>query len=156
MKTTGRASRRASASVSWSASSKAFLERLRPSRASRSVASSSMASATIVLKTVTGKLTDWLEPTARNSNLLPVKAKGLVRLRSPAWRGIVGSEGVPSPSRPEGLLSEALPASVICSMTSVSWSPRKTERMAGGASLAPSRWSLGALAMAARSRPWWR
>ena len=30
-------------------------------------------------------------PTARNSNLLPVKAKGLVRLRSPAWTGISGS-----------------------------------------------------------------
>jgi hypothetical protein len=29
---------------------------------------------------------------------------------------------------------------------SVSWSPRKTERMAGGASFAPRRWSFPALA----------
>ena len=57
-----------------------------------------MASAVIVFKIVTsGKLTDWLEPTARNSNLLPVKANGLVRLRSPAWRGNVGRTGVPRP-----------------------------------------------------------
>ena len=31
------------------------------------------------------------EPTARNSNLLPVNANGLVRLRSPASRGSFGS-----------------------------------------------------------------
>ena len=36
---------------------------------------------------------------------------------------------------------------------SVSMSPRKTDRIAGGASLAPSRWSLPALAMLMRSRP---
>ena len=36
---------------------------------------------------------------------------------------------------------------------SVSMSPRKIEMIAGGASLAPSRWSLPALAMLARSSP---
>ena len=41
----------------------------------------------------------------------------------------------------------------IWSKTSVSWSPRKIEMMAGGASLAPRRWSLLAEATDARSRP---
>ena len=35
----------------------------------------------------------------------------------------------------------------------MSWSPRKIEMIAGGASLAPSRWSLDADATAARNRP---
>ena len=48
----------------------------------------------------------------------------------------------------------ALPAFSICSKMSVSMSPRKIEMIAGGASLAPSRWSLPALAMLQRSRPW--
>ena len=47
------------------------------------------ASATIVLRTVFGKASDMLDPSARNSNLLPVKAKGEVRLRSPPC---IGSE----------------------------------------------------------------
>ena len=38
---------------------------------------------------------DWLDPTARNSKRLPVKAKGLVRFRSPASLGSVGSESTP-------------------------------------------------------------
>ena len=46
-----------------------------------------MASATIVLSTVFGKLGDMLEPSARNSNLLPVNANGLVRFRSPVCFG---------------------------------------------------------------------
>jgi hypothetical protein len=41
----------------------------------------------------------------------------------------------------------------ICSNTSASWSPRKIEMMAGGASLAPSRWSLVAEATEARRSP---
>ena len=53
----------------------------------------------------------------------------------------------PSPS------SEVAPPWAICSKTSASWSPRKIEMMAGGASLAPSRWSLVAEATEARSRP---
>ena len=56
-----------------------------------------MASATIVLRTVLGSASDWLEPSARNSNLLPVKANGEVRLRSPPCIGSGGSTGVPRP-----------------------------------------------------------
>ena len=56
-----------------------------------------MAAATMVLSTVLGNEIDWLAPTARNSNLLPVKANGEVRLRSPAWRGRCGNTGVPKP-----------------------------------------------------------
>ena len=41
----------------------------------------------MVLSTVLGHAIDAVEPTARNSNLLPVKANGDVRLRSPEWRG---------------------------------------------------------------------
>ena len=40
-------------------------------------------------------------------------------------------------------------------MTSTSWAPRKIETIAGGASLAPSRWSLAASAMLARRRSAW-
>ena len=56
-----------------------------PSPVARSslAASSSMASATMVLSTVLGQAMLALDPTARNSNLFPVKANGEVRLRSP-------------------------------------------------------------------------
>ena len=37
----------------------------------------------------------WFDDTARNSNLLPVNANGLVRLRSPASRGSFGSTETP-------------------------------------------------------------
>ena len=68
--------------------------------ASRWVAISSRLSATIVFKTTIGPATDWLDPTARNSNLLPVKANGLVRLRSPGSRGRVGRTETPILSSP--------------------------------------------------------
>jgi hypothetical protein len=54
-----------------------------------------VASATTVLRTVFGRLGDWLEPSARNSNRLPVKANGLVRLRSPESLGNGGRTGLP-------------------------------------------------------------
>ena len=44
----------------------------------------------IVLSMIIGTATVCPEPGARNSNRLPVKANGLVRLRSP---GSVGSTG---------------------------------------------------------------
>ena len=47
-----------------------------------------------------GPAIDWLEPTARNSNRLPVKANGLVRLRSPASFGSGGSTSTPTVSVP--------------------------------------------------------
>ena len=78
------------------------------------------------------------DDTARNSNLLPVNANGLVRLRSPASRGSFGSTLTPMSSVPPCLVDLALPFS-ICSKMSVSRSPRKTDRIAGGASFAPRR-----------------
>ena len=91
-----------------------------------------------VFSATSGSAIDWLEPTARNSNRLPVKANGLVRLRSPASRGSFGSESTPISSVPP-ILDDLAPPALICSNTSVSCSPRKIEMMAGGASLAPRR-----------------
>src|SRR6476660_6352260 len=85
-------------------------------------------------------------PTARNSNLLPVKANGLVRLRSPASFGSGGRTETPVWNRPP-CLDDLAPPFSICSNTSLSWSPRKIEMIAGGASLAPRRWSLWAEAI---------
>ncbi len=104
-----------SAIVSRTAPWSAFFDRPLPSLPSSVVARLSIASATIVLRTVSGNETDWLAPTARNSNLLPVKANGEVRFRSPAWRGSVGRTGVPSPRSPDFRLSVASPASTIWS-----------------------------------------
>src|ERR1700680_3208966 len=85
----------------------------------------------------------WLADTARNSNLLPVNANGLVRLRSPASLGSLGSTLTPISMKPPCLVDFAPPFS-SWSIMSDSWSPRNTDMMAGGASLAPSRWSLAA------------
>ncbi len=49
----------------------------------------------MVLSTVAGKEIDCDEPTARNSNLLPVKAKGDVRLRSVLSLLTIGSDEMP-------------------------------------------------------------
>ena len=76
-------------------------------------------SATMVLSTVFGPAMFCEAPTARNSNLLPVKANGLVRLRSPASRGSLGSTETPVSIRPPCLVLLAPPFS-ICSMTSLS------------------------------------
>ena len=115
----------------------------------------SRLSAMIVLSATSGPAIDWLDPTARNSNLLPVNANGLVRLRSPACLGRGGSVSTPTVSVPDDLELVAFPFS-ICSKTSASCSPRKIEMMAGGASLAPSRWSLPLAATTARSKSPWR
>ena len=108
-----------------------------------------MLSATMVLSTMQTPAQFWLEPGARNSNLLPVKAKGEVRLRSVASRGRGGR--VSTPTRRVGVWPPAArePFSMR-SITPVSSSPRKMERMEGGASFAPRRWSLPAPAVAAR------
>ena len=106
----------------------------------------------MVFIATSGPAIDWPDPTARNSKRFPVKAKGLVRLRSPASLGSVGRVSTPtiSVSLPLELLAPPL---ATCSKMSVSCSPRKTEMIAGGASLAPSRWSLEAVATTARSSP---
>ena len=52
----------------------------------------SIASATIVLSTVLGSDSDWLDPSARNSNLFPVNANGLVcLLHEKPFAGVNGS-----------------------------------------------------------------
>src|SRR5437870_3750506 len=99
---------------------------------SRFVAMKSSDSATMVLSTVLGPEIDCEPPTARNSNLLPVKANGLVRLRSPACRGSLGKTDTPTSMKPPCLVLLAWPFS-SWSITSWSWSPRNTDRMAGGA-----------------------
>ena len=88
----------------------------------------------------------------RNSNLFPVKAKGEVRLRSVVSRLKRGST-----SAPRRILCFSVPAyglSVsMASNTALSSSPRKMEMTAGGASLAPRRWSFPAEATLSRSSP---
>ncbi len=54
-----------------------------------------------------GNATFWLDDTARNSNLLPVKANGDVRLRSPASRGSLGSTDTPMSRSPPALVDRA-------------------------------------------------
>jgi hypothetical protein len=66
------------------------------SAASTASTISSIASATIVLSTVFGSASEADDPSARNSNLLPVKANGEVRLRSPPCIGSDGSTEAPS------------------------------------------------------------
>jgi len=63
---------------------------LLPLISSKTLVISTIASVTAALSNVTGKDGDCLEPTARNSNLLPVKANGEVRLRSVRSREIGG------------------------------------------------------------------
>ncbi len=109
----------------------------------------------IVLSTTIGPETVWFEPGARNSKRLPVKANGEVRLRSPGSLVRSGSVSTPMASVPRSFELVAPPLA-IWSKTSASWSPRKIEMIAGGASLAPRRWSLLAEATDARSRPLWR
>ena len=92
----------------------------------------------IVFIATSGPAIDWFDPTARNSKRLPVKANGLVRLRSPASLGSGGSTSTPTVSVPFEI-DEFAPPALICWKTSVSWSPRKIEMIAGGASLAPRR-----------------
>ena len=106
----------------------------------------------IVLIVTIGPATDCIEPGARNSNRLPVKANGLVRFRSPGSVGRTGRVSTPIISVPFSF-DEVAPPLAIWSKTSVSWSPRKIEMIAGGASFAPRRWSLVAEATEARSSP---
>ena len=62
---------------------------------SSSFAMRSTDSATIVFSTVIGPEQQRLDPGARNSNLLPVNAKGEVRLRSVASFGMTGRVSTP-------------------------------------------------------------
>ena len=96
-----------------------------------------------------------LEPGARNSNLLPVKAKGDVRLRSvlsTIRSGICGMS-ISMPCLPFRLNNSLVSDTSMWLSNSVSWVPRNDEIMAGGASLPPSRWALVALIIDALSSP---
>ncbi len=106
-----------------------------------------------MFRTVFGKASDMLDPSARNSNLLPVKANGEVRLRSPPSSGSGGSTVVPRSRNEAGVLGSPSPVE-IASNTFSSSAPRKIEMIAGGASFAPRRWSWPMFATEARSSPW--
>ena len=114
--------------------------------------SSPSASATAALSSTIGKAIDADDPTARNSNLLPVNANGDVRLRSVLSFSISGSRATPSLIMACDALADVLPAA-IDSITRVSMEPMNTEMIAGGASLAPSRCSLPLDAMPALNSP---
>ena len=120
-------------------------------RASSFVEISSKASATIVLRMMFGLAQDCDEPAARNSNLLPVKAKGLVLFLSVTSHGSGGRVSTPILMNFPFLELLGSPAS-IWSMMSESCSPRNMEIIAGGASFAPRRWSFPAPAVAERRR----
>ena len=110
--------------------------------------------AMIVFITVIGPAQLMDEPGARNSNLLPVKAKGEVRLRSVLSRSISGI--LPTTFSFSSVFSsgDSLPEDTCSSSerTWVSCVPINMDITAGGASLAPRRWSLDAEAMHARKR----
>ena len=90
------------------------------------------------------------DPTARNSNLLPVKANGDVRLRSVGSLAVSGRPATPTSSRRWATSSEFFPC-MNASKPAVTSSPRYMDMMAGGASWPPRRWSLDAVAITALS-----
>ena len=97
--------------------------------------------ATMVLSTMFGPETENEEPRVLNSNLLPVKANGLVLLRSVVSFANEGRTWTPSSMLALEAPSALLPAAMD-SMISVSSSPRNMDTIAGGASLAPSLWGI--------------
>ena len=94
------------------------------------------------------------DPTARNSNLLPVKANGDVLLRSVLSRKISGISTNPTllPFLPAISIGVSLGTSSNLCSTSVIVFPRKADTIAGGASLAPSLCALVADAIEALRR----
>ena len=73
----------------------------------------------IVFSIIIGTAIVWPEPGARNSNRLPVKANGLVRLRSPGSVGSTGRVSTPMIMLPLPFDDVAAPLA-ICSNTSAS------------------------------------
>ena len=108
----------------------------------------------MVFITVIGTAQLMDEPGARNSNLLPVKANGEVRLRSVLSSRISGI--LPTTFSLSSVFSsgESFPEDTCSSSdnTDESCEPMKIEMMAGGASFAPKRWSLEAEAMQALNK----
>ena len=109
--------------------------------------------ATIVLSTVIGLAQLAVDPTARNSNLFPVKAKGDVRFRSVLSKRISGIFPTTFSFKSVFSFGDNLPFVTTSSSlkTFVSCAPINTDIIAGGASFAPSRWSLLADAIDARN-----
>ncbi len=95
-------------------------------------------SATAVFKTTLGPDTESADPGMRNSNLLPVKAKGEVRLRSVVSFTKWGNTWGPGVMATSFLASDFRSFSTI-SKTATRSSPINMETMAGGASLPPRR-----------------
>ena len=127
-------------------------------RTSTRVLKSVKASATAVLRAIIALAQLAIEPTARNSKRLPVKAKGEVRLRSVLSiisSGICGMSSF-TPCLPSMAKSSSVVECSTRSSSSLTCLPRKEEMMAGGASLAPRRWAFVALMMEAFKRPLWR
>ena len=81
------------------------------------------------------------EPAARNSKRFPVNAKGEVRLRSVVSSRISGMRPIPNfrVVFSSGVIFSFPTWRTISSRVDDSCEPRKQERMAGGASLAPKR-----------------
>ena len=110
----------------------------------------------MVLSTIIASAQLSEDPTARNSKRLPVKANAEVRLRSVLSRNKVGMCEIPLILKTFLALkriAESLRLASSLSSTAETCVPRKVEIIAGGASLAPRRWELVALMMAAFSRP---
>src|SRR5690606_3016764 len=108
--------------------------------------------ATLAFNIVIGRAAFAEDPTARNSNLLPVKAKGEVRLRSVLSSFNSGILGIPCHKFVSFFTFFATRADSTSSRISSSWEPRKMEMIAGGASFAPRRWSFLWLAIDAGSK----
>ena len=85
--------------------------------------------------------------------MFPVNANGDVRLRSVASFMKSGNVLTPVSSFSPAKLWVAVPVLTSCSITSSSCSPRKIERIAGGASFAPSLWSFPTSAADALKSP---
>ena len=119
---------------------------------------STKASATAAFRAIIALAQLASEPTARNSKRLPVKANGLVRLRSVLSMSSSGISGMSSSilCLPATVNKSSLSAFSICSSSSLTCLPKKLEMMAGGASLAPRRCALVALMILAFSKPLWR
>ena len=103
-------------STVWTASLKSMPS---ASLVSISVAMKSSESARIALIATIGPEIDCPDPGARNSNRLPVKANGLVRLRSPGSALSFGRVSTPT-SRVPPLLEPVAPPLAIWSYTSIS------------------------------------
>ena len=118
-------------------------------KASTSAANFTKVSAIIVFKTVIGCPQLAVDPTARNSNLFPVNAKGEVLLRSVLSIINSGILLCKSNFKIASSCSSNFPPTLVSTSfnTLVKYSPINTEIIAGGASLAPNLKSLEADAM---------